>query len=747
MPAPDARRAEELFFAALDRPPEERRAWLRAACGDDAPLHDEVASLVDAAARGSGASSDFLESPAAVVRDPASSAARALVGRTVGDFAIADVLGEGGMGVVYRAEQMHPRRVVALKLVRPGLATSAMIRRFELEAEALGRLRHPGIATIHAAGTADLGSGAQPYFAMELVEGLPLNAYLATRRLGVRQRAALLRDIASAVQHAHQNGVIHRDIKPDNIVVEDGEDGTPRPRVLDFGVARLTRRDGAAPSTVATEAGRVVGTLQYMSPEQVETGDVDTRSDVYALGLVAWEALAGRPARSVGSGNFAEFVRTIVDVDPPALRNAAPEVPLDLAIVVGKALAREPERRYATAGELAADIDRFLGHQPIAARPPTAAYTLSRFARRHRTLVVAAGVILALLVILVPWLAIALVREREAKAQEAQRALDSSSVASYFMHVLRLDPNAPGATQIDTDSVKSLLRQLEERLDDRFADRPLPKVRVLNEIGESYNVLTEYDASERVFAKALAICDASLPKDHELRGAALHGLGAAEWFKGLRDKAYLAKAKDHYEQALAIRVAALGREHNDTALTMRHLAATLRSLGRPDDAEALYRESLAIHERLHAAGDPLADTTMVASGYNGLASLMTSKGDHAEAERLYAKSLDLMRGVPESERRVVDEARVLRNLGASRGLLGRYEDGEAALTSAEAIFRQQLGDKHREVATTLVYRMRFETRRGDATAARACAQRVVDDFGLPTNDPLLAEATRLLSSP
>ncbi|MDZ4831425.1 MAG: serine/threonine-protein kinase [Phycisphaerae bacterium] len=742
-PSERVARAEDLFFAAIARPLGDRVEWIRAACAGDEALFAEVSSLVAAAERAAEGPHEFLERPVTQLEDAGRMAAQSLLGHTVGEFTLLDVLGEGGMGIVFRAEQANPKRIVALKLIRPGLASAAMLKRFEIEAEALGRLRHPGIAAIHAAGTADLGAGPQPYLAMEFVEGLPLRTYLLARKPDMRTRARLVASIADAVQHAHQNGVIHRDLKPDNILVEEDADGTPRPRVLDFGVARITRNDDGAARTAATEAGHVVGTLQYMSPEQVQGGSVDTRSDVYALGLVAWEAIADRPARSIGVESLADVVRMIADQDPPALASTSRGVPLDLAIVIGKALEREQGRRYATAGEFASDLGRFLRDEPVAARAPTKRYLFARFARRHRTFVTAVMVIACVLVVALIVTATLLVQTRAARAAERQRALDSTAVADYFAWVLRLDPNAPGLEQIDVVAERARLKKLDDRIDERLGPKPLAKVRVLNLLAECYNRLTDYDESERVSRRSLAICDASLSPRHELRATALHNLAAAEWFRGAGDKALRVKAREDYEEALSIRKEVLGTEHSDTALTMRHLAAALRSLDRRDEAESLYRESLAIHERLHAAGDPLADTAMVASGFNGLASMLTSKGDHAEAARLFGKSLDLMRGMSETERRVVDEARVLRNLGVSQGILKQFDDGSKSLVDAEGIFGRQLGSTHREVAITRYRRAQLAEREGKLADARVLAQQVLDEFGLKEQDAIRADARRI----
>ncbi len=756
LPSSDAT-VEELFHEALAVPGEERRAWLERRTRD-AILREEVASLLAAHDGGRG----FLERPpagamgladaAAVAargegdaREVERSAAEALLGQRVGEFTLQAVLGQGGMGVVYRAEQRQPQRTVALKLVRPGYTSAAMVRRLELEAEVLGRLRHPGIASVYAAGTADLGFGPQPYVAMELVEGWPLRDWLAASDPTVEARVRALIDIAEAVQHAHQNGIIHRDLKPENLLIEEQPGSPPRPRVLDFGVARLTREDLAARAH-ATEDGHLVGTLQYMSPEQVRGEPVDTRCDVFALGLIAWEMLVGRPARTIGRGSLAGAVKAVIEQTPPPPHTILRSLPLDLSMVVAKALEPEAARRYASAHEFAVDLLRFLRKEPVTARAPTTVYLLRQYAARHRARVAAAGAVTAIALAAFVAVTALLLRTRAAEERERQRADDSTAVVDYILWTLGVDAQVQSSSQVDVTRLRTLLADLGRDVDGRLASRPQAQARLLNAIGERYHTLNDYPLAKATFERSLAICDALPDRRTALRGAALHGLAAAEFFLAQGDRTRLGHSRELYEEALATRIGALGRDHSDTALTMRHLAAVLRSVGEGDRAESLYRESLAIHERLHAAGDPLASPVMVASGYNGLATYLAGKGEHEEASSLFAASLALMRNMPHGERRAVDEARVLRNLGVEQGATRRFADGAASLAEAESIFRQQLGPSNREVAITILRRGQIELARGDATAAAAAARSVMGDFGLAEGDVTRADAAKLLEA-
>jgi non-specific serine/threonine protein kinase/serine/threonine-protein kinase len=308
--------------------------------------------------------------------DPSSTSnlAGRLLPASIGRYRIVRLLGEGGMGAVYEAEQDQPRRHVALKVIKAAWASPELLRRFEQESQALGRLHHPGIAQIYEAGSADTGFGVQPFFAMELIHGMPLVEYADERKLGPRQRMELMIQVCDAVQHAHQRGIIHRDLKPGNILVDEAG----QPKILDFGLARITDSDSQA--TRQTDMGQLLGTVPYMSPEQVvaDPSSIDVRSDVYTLGVILYLLLAGKLPYTL-TRHLHEAVRTIQEVDPAPLSTINRSYRGDIETIVAKALEKDKTRRYASANDLAADIRCYLEDQPISAKPASATYQLQKF--------------------------------------------------------------------------------------------------------------------------------------------------------------------------------------------------------------------------------------------------------------------------------------------------------------------------------------------------------------------------------
>jgi serine/threonine protein kinase len=319
-----------------------------------------------------------------------------LIGTKVDQYSIKRVIGEGGMGVVYEALQHSPRRIVALKMMKRGVTSKSAMRRFEYEAQTLGRLRHDGIAQIYQAGTWDDGTGGRPWFAMEYIQGAKtLTQYCKDKKLGTRERLELFSNVCEAVQHGHQKGIIHRDLKPPNILVTSS--GVPK--IIDFGVARSTDSDMAV-TTLQTDVGAIIGTLQYMSPEQCDAdpNDIDIRSDVYAMGVVLYELLCDQLPYALRHAAIHEAARIIREEEPRKPSSLDKRLRGDIETIAMKALEKDRDRRYQSATALEEDIDRYLAGDPIAAKAPSAIDYLKRFARKHKAVAASIAAVFIVLV-------------------------------------------------------------------------------------------------------------------------------------------------------------------------------------------------------------------------------------------------------------------------------------------------------------------------------------------------------------
>jgi serine/threonine protein kinase len=424
--SPEAQRVRELFVVAVKLPPDQWEAFLKGACAGDEALRRQVSDLL----REHQQAGSFLDRPAACLRGTGDADATADgvtappqegPGTTIGQYKLLELIGEGGMGAVWMAEQREPmRRKVALKLVKAGMDTRQVLARFEAERQALALMDHPNIARVLDGGTTACG---RPYFVMELVKGVPITRYCDEHRLTPRERLELFVPVCQAIQHAHQKGIIHRDVKPANVLVAP-YDGVPVPKVIDLGVAKATGQR-LTERTLFTGFGAVVGTLEYMSPEQAELNnhDIDTRSDIYALGVLLFELLTGTTPLSherLKQAAFTEILRVIREEEPPrpsarlsesratlpaisARRHMEPGrltklVRGELDWIVLKALEKDRRRRYETASALARDVQHYLAHEPVQACPPTLGYRLGKLVRRNKGPVIAVSLVLLALV-------------------------------------------------------------------------------------------------------------------------------------------------------------------------------------------------------------------------------------------------------------------------------------------------------------------------------------------------------------
>ncbi|MBC7895279.1 MAG: serine/threonine protein kinase, partial [Cytophagaceae bacterium] len=608
----------------------------------------------------------------------------------LGHYRILRTLGEGGMGIVYEAEQDQPHRRVALKVIRPDFVTPEMSRRFSRESEVLGRLQHPGIAQIYEAGTAESPWGPQSYFAMELVDGIPLTDFAASRTLDVRRRLELFGKVCEAVHYAHQKGVIHRDLKPANIIVE----ASGQPKILDFGVARVTDADVG---TRQTSVGEVVGTLQYMSPEQIGADplDLDTRSDVYSLGVILYEVLTGRLPYDLTRRLIHEAARIIMFDDPVPLSSVARQLKGDVEVIVAKALEKDKARRYGSADEMASDIRRYLRDEPISARPASAFYQMRKFTRRHRSIV--AGVAAAM-VMLVAGAAVS--TWQAVRARAAERLSESRRVEATAATLLaeRRRATADSLLQI-ADSARALaLREQEAATASAArATSEAEKASAVNSFMQ--DMLASSDPSRARGAdlsvrEVLEQAATASRRNNAGRPPAVRAAIEATIGRTYQSLGLYEKARPHLDSANALHRIA-GSPARERAAGIRDLGGLSISTGDFATAERQLSEALSVMRSAHAADDDHVTEVMAQ-----LAHVRYSRSRNAEAEALYRDALRLARARHGNAGATV--ASRLQSLGTFLTWTGRFEDGVPILTEALVLQRKAVGDLHPDVIGNMV---------------------------------------------
>lgn len=688
------------LVAARERPPAERAAYL---AGLDPALRAEVESLLAADESPPpivehGVLSRPLETPAS-----GASAAAPRAPRRIGPYEVLGVLGEGGMGTVYLAQQTHPlRRRVAVKVVRRGLDSRRVMARFESERQALALMEHPHIARVLDAGEDDEG---RPYFVMEVVEGVPITRYAEERNLDVPARLELFLEVCSAVQHAHQKGVIHRDLKPTNILVADRH-GQPAPKVIDFGIVKALS-EPLTPDPALTLPDHVVGTPDYMSPEQAGAieAPVDTRTDVYALGMILYELLCGARPYAWETSDPGGRARQLRDAEPPrpsARVGAGPRprgtrerlrrrLAGDLDTIVLMALRREPERRYASVEAFAADLRRHLEGLPVAARPDTWSYRAAKFARRHRAAVTAVAAAIVVLAGYAATLTVnaARIEEQRNRALEAERAArreaeTASQIADFLVDLFAVAN--PSETRGNTITARELLDRGATRIATELRDRPEIQGRLLHNLGDAYYALGLYDRSHALLDSALAARVAALGPDHPDVALTLSRISYV-----YHDQGDYPAAAEFARRALAIRRKALGETSNEYAESLNDLAVSLQAMGRVDEAEPLYRRALEIHRRVLGSRDP-----QVAWDLSTLGQVLHARADYAGAEAMLREALAIQRDTLGPTH--FDVAHTLNNLGGALLEQGRTREAEQVFREALGVCETLYGDDHASVA-------------------------------------------------
>jgi serine/threonine protein kinase/tetratricopeptide (TPR) repeat protein len=634
----DPARVRAIFLEAVEKhPPDTWGRFLDGACAGDAELRRHAAGLLDAHRLAGSFLAQGVVAPArAVDQAPVTEAP----GAVIGPYKLLEQIGEGGFGVVFMAEQQRPvRRKVALKVLKPGMDTRQVIARFEAERQALALMDHPNIAHVFDGGETTSG---RPYFAMELVRGVPMTDFCDANRLSVRERLDLFVSVCRAVQHAHLKGVIHRDLKPSNILVAL-HDGAPLAKVIDFGIAKATDQQ-LTEKTLFTSFAQMVGTPLYMSPEQAQMGpDVDTRADIYSLGVVLYELLTGTtPFDKERLRTMAyEEVRRIIREEEPARpstrlstlgpaavtvsanRGSDPKrlsqlVRGELDWIVMKALEKDRNRRYETAGAFAADVQRYLGDEPVQACPPSAVYRVRKFARHNKRVVLALTAIFLLLIAGIAGTSWGLVRaeaavvsERVAKNAEAEQrgraesalkkaareAAIAEAINDFFnKDILQLSTPYGQLNQgLMPDAelkIRTVLRRAAARLDGKFVNAPEVEMKIRDTIGYALQSAGDYEGAHAQYEKVVPYLQQTLGRDHpetlsaEFRLASIH-----------EQLSHLDVAVVQLEQIVERYKAVLGREHPETFVCMSGLAKAYSHAGEAKKALRLAEQTLELRKR------------------------------------------------------------------------------------------------------------------------------------------------------
>jgi serine/threonine protein kinase len=726
----------EIFTEALQLPHAKRTAFLERACAGDVELRRKIEVLLEA----NNWVGDFLEDspqPVSLQSRPGISAGEK-PGDHLGHYKLLQQIGEGGCGIVFMAEQEEPvRRRVALKIIKPGMDTKSVIARFEAERQALALMDHPNIAKIFDAGATESG---RPYFVMELVRGIKITEYCDQHSLTTQERLKLFVQVCQAVQHAHQKGIIHRDIKPSNILVTQTEQGDALPVVIDFGIAKATTNLQLTDKTLFTAFEMLIGTPAYMSPEQatLTTVDVDTRTDIYSLGVLLYELLTGStPFDTVellkcGLDEIRRVIREQEPVRPSTRLSKLTDADLtavaqhhhsepptlirtvhgDLDWIVMKALEKDRTRRYPTANGLALDIQRFLANEAVYARPPSKLYRFRKVAQRNKLLFTGVGIIAVLLVVSLAVVSASLAKERRSRREAEAASLKSREVTKFLEDMLKgVGPSV--ALGEDTKLLRRILDQTVVRIGKEIGHQPEVHAELCNIIGGLYGELGYPAQGEKMVRQALEIHQKQFGPESLETAASLNLLG-----RQLMGQYKRPAAAQAYRESLTIRRRLLGDEHADAATSLSDLAAVYGEEGKFEEAEAMARQALRISEKVSGNNSP-----QVADLLRNLCMILGNGGKWTEAEETARKLLETRRKLHGPEHPSVASA--LHDLAWAVNATGKFDEAESLEAQAALMQEKLLGGSHPDVTMTLNSLGKLLGNRGDKPASEAVLKAVL----------------------
>jgi serine/threonine protein kinase len=621
-----------------------------------------------------------------------------LIGMQIGSCTIKRIIGSGGMGIVYEAIQENPRRRVALKMMKRGITSRSATRRFEFESQTLARLKHPGVAQVYEAGTHDDGKGSVPYFVMEyVVNAKPITTFANDKKLTTKERLILFSKVCGAIQHGHLKGIVHRDLKPGNILV----DSSGRPKVIDFGVARSTDSDLAV-TTLQTDVGQLIGTLQYMSPEQCEAdpSDIDIRSDVYALGVILFELLTGNAPYDLKRMAIHEAIQIVREQEPLKLSTLNKHLRGDIETITFKALEKGRERRYQSATAMQEDILHYLNDEPITARPPGALDYIRRFAKKH---VAATTAIASIFVVLV---AAVIVTSNYAVKIESQRSqlaleLDKTTAVKDFVSTMFSSNDSQhisNTAEMDQQLMMHLLAKGSKSIGANFENQPLVEAEIQKTIGRTYLKLHKYAEAKPHLEKALRLYDmhSDLVRLNERSSGVSFGslstkviLGRLHFLLG-----DFQKSKELLTDAVALSKSALGENHIVTLNANIHMADLLNREGKYNESEKYI--NLVLHSQRKTLGNSHVDTIET---LGKLGVVYFGQGKYAEAAPCFREVLKVQLKINgENHSSTIN---TMLNLGNTLMSQEKYEEAKPLLVDSLKIHRQILGNNHPNTAKAL----------------------------------------------